>query len=197
MRGILTTLAVSASLAAGSASAATITFSDLSGSNGSSFTSPYSEAGFTVSYVSGNLRTAKAFGNPTPALFFNDTATFDISGGLFSLSSFDGAIASRFGNVTYAITGYLNNILTFSQSITTNSQTFSTLATSSGQQTFDRVRFAMSTTSSSANIDNINVSAVSAAVPEPATWALMILGFGAIGGAMRRLRMVVSNVRYA
>ena len=28
--------------------------------------------------------------------------------------------------------------------------------------------------------------AFSAGVPEPATWALMILGFGAIGGAMRR-----------
>ena len=28
--------------------------------------------------------------------------------------------------------------------------------------------------------------AMAAAVPEPATWALMILGFGAVGGAMRR-----------
>lgn len=27
---------------------------------------------------------------------------------------------------------------------------------------------------------------VTAAVPEPATWALLILGFGAVGGAMRR-----------
>ncbi|WEK44155.1 MAG: PEPxxWA-CTERM sorting domain-containing protein [Candidatus Sphingomonas colombiensis] len=32
------------------------------------------------------------------------------------------------------------------------------------------------------------------AVPEPATWALMILGFGAIGGAMRRRR---TSVAYA
>lgn len=28
----------------------------------------------------------------------------------------------------------------------------------------------------------------SAGVPEPATWAMMILGFGAVGGAMRRTR---------
>ncbi|KQT31992.1 hypothetical protein ASG29_09010 [Sphingomonas sp. Leaf412] len=37
------------------------------------------------------------------------------------------------------------------------------------------------------NLDNLRFG-VSAAggVPEPATWALMILGFGAVGGAMRR-----------
>lgn len=32
----------------------------------------------------------------------------------------------------------------------------------------------------------------STAVPEPATWALMMIGFGAIGGAMRRRSMKVS-----
>lgn len=36
-----------------------------------------------------------------------------------------------------------------------------------------------------------------AAVPEPATWAFMILGFGAIGGAMRRQRKANVNVSYA
>lgn len=33
-----------------------------------------------------------------------------------------------------------------------------------------------------------NFSATIAAVPEPATWGLMILGFGAVGGALRRRR---------
>lgn len=33
-------------------------------------------------------------------------------------------------------------------------------------------------------------------VPEPSTWALLILGFGAVGGAMRRKR-VMSSVSYA
>ena len=42
-------------------------------------------------------------------------------------------------------------------------------------------------------LDNVSVTA---GVPEPATWALMILGFGAVGGAMRR-RKVQTSVRFA
>jgi hypothetical protein len=38
--------------------------------------------------------------------------------------------------------------------------------------------------------------AMAAAVPEPSTWALMILGFGAVGGAMRR-RQAKTSVRFA
>ena len=34
-------------------------------------------------------------------------------------------------------------------------------------------------------------------VLEPATWALMILGFGAVGGAMRRRQAVTAKVRFA
>lgn len=36
-----------------------------------------------------------------------------------------------------------------------------------------------------------------AGVPEPATWALMILGFGAVGGAMRRRSAVRTAVSFA
>ena len=38
------------------------------------------------------------------------------------------------------------------------------------------------------------VSELAAAVPEPATWALMLLGFGFVGGAMRSRRKN-TNVR--
>ncbi|MEO9467692.1 PEPxxWA-CTERM sorting domain-containing protein [Parasphingorhabdus sp.] len=41
--------------------------------------------------------------------------------------------------------------------------------------------------------DNVAI----AAVPEPATWAFMILGFGAVGGAMRRQRKANVKVSYA
>ena len=46
-----------------------------------------------------------------------------------------------------------------------------------------------------------NVSArfelLSNAVPEPSTWAMLILGFGVVGGALRSQRKVVSPVTYA
>lgn len=35
------------------------------------------------------------------------------------------------------------------------------------------------------------------AVPEPAAWGLMILGFGAVGGALRRRRAVTTRIRFA
>lgn len=43
--------------------------------------------------------------------------------------------------------------------------------------------------------NTVTVSRVTAAVPEPSTWALMILGFGAVGYAMRRRQKVA--VRFA
>ena len=41
------------------------------------------------------------------------------------------------------------------------------------------------------------VSGSVAAVPEPATWAMMIAGFGLAGAAMRRRRAAKITVRYA
>ena len=41
------------------------------------------------------------------------------------------------------------------------------------------------------------VSAAAAGVPEPATWGLMILGFGATGAALRRRQSITAKVRLA
>lgn len=43
----------------------------------------------------------------------------------------------------------------------------------------------------------LTISPVVAAVPEPATWAMMILGMGAVGFAMRRRQKVTTRVSYA
>lgn len=50
---------------------------------------------------------------------------------------------------------------------------------------------------SSVFADNFTFNEMAAAVPEPATWAFMIFGFGAIGGAMRRQRKATVKVSYA
>ncbi len=42
-----------------------------------------------------------------------------------------------------------------------------------------------------------NFQPITAAVPEPATWAMMLFGFGAMGFAMRRKRTVTTNVAFA
>ncbi len=42
-----------------------------------------------------------------------------------------------------------------------------------------------------------SVAAANGAVPEPATWAMMIVGFGAIGGTLRRRQNVAARVRFA
>ena len=44
----------------------------------------------------------------------------------------------------------------------------------------------------------VTISEVSAAVPEPSTWALMLLGFGAVGASMRGSRKAaLAKVTYA
>ena len=50
-------------------------------------------------------------------------------------------------------------------------------------------------TGTSAGLGSFGGTVSFAAVPEPATWGLMILGFGLIGGALRRRQKVA--VRYA
>ncbi|MBS0479821.1 MAG: PEP-CTERM sorting domain-containing protein [Proteobacteria bacterium] len=39
--------------------------------------------------------------------------------------------------------------------------------------------------------------AATAGVPEPATWAMMMLGFGAMGASLRRRAKVTARVRFA
>ncbi|MEP2101127.1 MAG: PEPxxWA-CTERM sorting domain-containing protein [Parasphingorhabdus sp.] len=45
--------------------------------------------------------------------------------------------------------------------------------------------------------DYVRVLTAAPAVPEPATWAMMIGGFGLVGGAMRRRRKMTTKVSYA
>jgi len=44
---------------------------------------------------------------------------------------------------------------------------------------------------------NVTFAAATGAVPEPATWAMMLMGFGAVGFAMRRRQSVATRIRFA
>ncbi len=62
----------------------------------------------------------------------------------------------------------------------------------SGADRFNVAGLRLTSTSEAFEIDNI---AVQAAVPEPATWLMLLLGFGFIGGMMRRGSQSSQEVR--
>jgi hypothetical protein len=64
--------------------------------------------------------------------------------------------------------------------------------TGTAGELFTSVTF--SSTGNSFEVDNL---AVGGAVPEPATWAMMMLGFGGLGFAMRRKPKAAMRIRYA
>lgn len=63
--------------------------------------------------------------------------------------------------------------------------------TFTGQDAFDFGRLRLTSDTNAFEVDNFRVNAV----PEPTTWALLILGFGAIGHSMRRRGSQVRNAK--
>jgi hypothetical protein len=87
------------------------------------------------------------------------TLVITTAGGASSVFNIDGNGANRFG-----INATGGDLITSA-----------TLTSAAGFGTFSQLRIG-------------GDRALTAPVPEPATWAMMLIGFGAIGGAMRRRR---------
>ena len=92
--------------------------------------------------------------------------------------------------------GSQSDVFSFSQAGHTKTnmgwtpQTFQFIATgTSANLTFSATKF----NPFGPAIDNVSLGGV----PEPTTWALMIVGFGVVGGAMRRRNAVRTSVRFA
>jgi hypothetical protein len=62
-----------------------------------------------------------------------------------------------------------------------------------GAEAVKQVRFSNSPQTNAFEFDTLAI----AAIPEPTTWAMMILGFGLIGGAMRSRKAVTARLTYA
>jgi hypothetical protein len=80
--------------------------------------------------------------------------------------------------------------------LTAANQTSANGGTIASGGTFRVENYAPGSTNTPVSI-NGNVTPLLAAVPEPATWGMMILGFGVVGGAMRRRPKVRTTVAYA
>ncbi|MEP1795258.1 PEPxxWA-CTERM sorting domain-containing protein [Parasphingorhabdus sp.] len=119
-------------------------------------------------------------------------------GGTFSFTGFDGAAAASNTSGILDITGTFADSTTITQSYQVGAA-FSPYALS-GFDNLVSIEFAEATLTDfldyGFSLDNLTINQAFGAVPEPATWAFMIFGFGAIGGAMRRQRKVNVKVSY-
>ena len=114
------------------------------------------------------------------------TQTLSTNAGQSYLISFD--LQNLFGGTPnfYQVLFGGVSLFTATNSAAFGYTNFSTTATALGVSTdlafnfrHDPSRFAL---------DNVSVTAVNGAVPEPATWAMMLMGFGAMGVSLRRRR---------
>jgi hypothetical protein len=205
MRKIVFAALAAASVSAVPASAAVIDFNGLHNNNTTSYTyvtGPYHEDGYTLNAALcqgskkdgcfASVQGFKSIDKPGAALFTQYesqkvTITKD-DGGLFTLSSLDFAEYWENGgyqpfSINVAFSWVLANgtLGSENRSFSTDGIYVPTTFTFNN----GALKSFSFTPVGAVQFDNIVVNAA-AAVPEPATWAMMIAGFGLVGGAMRR-----------
>lgn len=195
-----------------SAGAVTLTFEGVSNTI---YTAPITRSGVVIGNPTGQEQhfheidsTAYSLELPSngTGVLFNDRNTqlqFTLTaGGTFTLGAFDTAalIASGnpFGGATLLqVTSFLGatQVAQFSYAINSNGYTTYSGATLG---VFDRLLFDGLNGGGGFVLDNVNINAAATGgVPEPTTWAMMMLGFGGMGYAMRRRSRVGTRIRFA
>jgi hypothetical protein len=201
-------LAAALAFAATSAGAVTVTFEELPGdtalpsplisgglvfSNPGDPDAPGQDAFFIIADGSNGTTTL------APNFFGSTTTISAVGGAAFTLTSFDFSDAFDFADdpvvVTLNFMGGGNQTLTFTADDEFGMQTANVGI--SGILSFNLTTSGSAFGEDTVQLDNIvySLDATGPAVPEPASWAMMIGGFGLVGGAMRRAK--VSNVAYA
>ena len=160
-------------------------------------------AGFSlVSGSSGNMYAQPAFsdGSRYLAVLGGGTATLASTVGYSGVSLFLGSLDSFNTIDVLSVGGALLGSFTGSLLALTGAHGSQTLPASNARVTFANVAgeaaiggLRLSSGQNALEADNV---AFTNAVPEPATWAMMLIGFGAVGYSMRR-RRDVRRVTYA
>jgi hypothetical protein len=179
---------------------ATITFGGLTGFH-VPFTT-YNESGYNVTVTGGIWGQGQAEGNPVPSIFTGtgafgaakSTIAVTASGSTFAFSGLD--LAANFSTASYEFLGTRGGLtvfdLTGTRSDLTSFGNFQTVGGGVSLDPIDTLLVTINDSLNTANIDNIVLGPVAAAVPEPSTWAMMLLGFAGLGFAFRHSRRKVS-----
>jgi hypothetical protein len=133
-----------------------------------------------------------------------NSLTFALTGG----ATFTSAIFNLFplpGNVANEATSVIINYTSpngtaGSQSINTNGQNFIGVYTTAGERLTSVTFVADPITTGIQDLRQLRLGGAAAAtpaVPEPATWAMMLFGFGGLGYAMRRRTQTSARIRFA
>ena len=146
-------------------------------------------------WEAGSIYNADPGGRTLNNNFFRSTITLTkVGGGAFDFNSVD--LTDIFNNYDGQLGGDV--LFTFFDGLNTTSQTV-TIDANPGFQTFTFNRTGLlsvsfvATTTNEVQTDNFVLDASGpAAVPEPATWALMLSGFGLAGSALRRRRATLA-----
>lgn len=191
--------AVAAIAVAGPAQAATITFE---GHSNTQYDAPIVRSGFTIgNQISEEQHfhevNSSSFGLPNngTGVLLNDRDTTiqvsELALATFTLGSVD--VAAALGNlpaIGLNIFGYLGAVQTGVINIASLGNGYTTVNGAS-LGNIDRLVFDGIGGSGGFVLDNLTLNAAVGGVPEPSTWALLILGFGATGAAMRRRKASV------
>ncbi len=134
-------------------------------------------------------------GDPYLSVMGNGTATFDFTGGLANLF-LDYGSADAYNLFTLTLSDGSIDTFTGQQVIDSGiANGNQTSPLTNGRLTFNPLNGALinsltvTSSGNSAEIDNLGTGRAVPAVPEPSTWAMMLVGFGLLGGAMRRRKV--------